>query len=165
MADVRSEWEQVTEKLSGLGLKLKLHFEQAANEGRKEDEDKVKENLRKVGDAVDQTFTALGAASRDEAVREDVKDVGRSFIEALDATFSELGDRFRSTVKHDEDSAEVAGDETVNPAGEVAEEAVAAIDDAAEGPVTPAAEAVAEESGATDGAESGDPGDEEGQAF
>ncbi len=86
-------------KLTGLGLKLKMHFEQAAKEGRTVDEDKVKESLHKVGDAIEQTFSALGAASRDEAVIQDVKDAGRATIEALDSTFSDLGDRFRSAVK------------------------------------------------------------------
>ena len=37
MTDPRTSWEQVGEELSGLGLKLKLHFEQAAKEGRAED--------------------------------------------------------------------------------------------------------------------------------
>jgi hypothetical protein len=95
----REDWEDVGSKLTGLGLKLKMHFEQAAKEGRPVDEDKVKESLHKVGDAIGQTFTALGAASQDEAVIQDVKDAGRSMIEALDSTFSELGDRFRSAVK------------------------------------------------------------------
>ena len=98
-ATAREDWEDVGSKLTGLGLKLKMHFEQAAKEGRPVDEDMVKENLHKVGDAVEQTFTALGAASRDDAVIQDVRDAGRSMLEALDSTFSELGDRFRSAVK------------------------------------------------------------------
>lgn len=101
MADPRTNWEQVSEDLSGLGLKLKLHFEQAATEGRAEDEDNIKEALRKVGDAVDQAFTALANASRDDAVREDARGVGRSMRDALDASFSRLGEQFRSAVKHD----------------------------------------------------------------
>jgi hypothetical protein len=99
MGTVREDWEDVGSKLTGLGLKLKMHFEQAAKEGRPADEDVVKENLHKVGDAVEQAFAALGSASRDDAVRQDVKDAGRSMLEALDATFSELGERFRSAVK------------------------------------------------------------------
>lgn len=101
MTDPRKSWEQVSEDLSGLGLKLKMHFEQAAKEGRGEDEDKIKEALRKVGDAVDQAFTAMGNASRDDAVREDARDVGRSMRDALDASFSKVGEQFRSAVKRD----------------------------------------------------------------
>jgi hypothetical protein len=107
----REDWEDVGSKLTGLGLKLKMHFEQAAKEGRPVDEDKVKESLHKVGDAIGQTFTALGAASQDDAVIQDVKDAGRSMIEALDSTFSELGDRFRSSVKPAEGSVDSEAEE------------------------------------------------------
>ncbi len=99
MTDPRKSWEQVGEDLSGLGLKLKLHFEQAAKEGSAEAEDSIKEALRKVGDAVEQAFTALGNASRDDAVREDARHIGRSMTEALDASFSKVGEQFRSAVK------------------------------------------------------------------
>ena len=98
MTDPRASWEQVGEQLSGLGLKLKLHFEQAAKEGRPEDEDKIKQALRTVGDAVEQAFTAVASAARDDAAREDVRGVGRSMMNALDDSFAQLGDRFRSTV-------------------------------------------------------------------
>jgi hypothetical protein len=98
MTDTRASWNDVGTQLNELGLKLQLHFEQAAAEGR-DDEAKVKEALRAIGDAVEKAFGALGAAARDDAVREDIKDVGGAVSEALDATFAELGDRFRSVVK------------------------------------------------------------------
>jgi Flp pilus assembly pilin Flp len=102
MADTRESWEEVLSRLNELGLKLQLHFEQAgSDEEVAAEEDRVKEALRTVGDAVEQAFGALGGAVKDDAVREDVVDVGRSVLEALDATFSELGERFRSAVKRD----------------------------------------------------------------
>jgi cell fate (sporulation/competence/biofilm development) regulator YlbF (YheA/YmcA/DUF963 family) len=99
MTDTHTSWAELTQQLNELGLKLQLHFEQAAANGEHADEAKVKEALRAVGEAVEQAFGALGAAARDDAVRQDVKDVGRSVVDALDATFAELGDRFRSVVK------------------------------------------------------------------
>ena len=75
MTDTKSSWNEVGAQLNELGLKLQLHFEQAAAEGRA-DEDKVKDALRSVGDAVEQAFAALGAVAKDDAVREDIKDVG-----------------------------------------------------------------------------------------
>ena len=99
MTDPRKSWEQVGDDLSGLGLKLKMHFEQAAKEGSAEAEDSIKDALRKVGDAVEQAFSALGNASRDDAVRDDARHVGRSMTDALDASFSKLGEQFRSAVK------------------------------------------------------------------
>jgi hypothetical protein len=101
MDEIKTSWEQVSQRLSELGLKLKLHFEQAAAEGRPEEEDQIKESLRSAGRAIDQAFTALGAAAKDEAVGEDVRDVGRSLLDALDLTVSELGERFRSSIKRD----------------------------------------------------------------
>lgn len=98
MTDPRESWNDVGAQLNELGLKLQLHFEQAAAEGR-EDEAKVKEALRAIGDAVEQAFGALGAVAKDDAVREDVKEVGGAVRDALDATFAELGERFRSVVK------------------------------------------------------------------
>ena len=98
MTDTKSSWNEVGAQLNELGLKLQLHFEQAAAEGRV-DEDKVKDALRSVGDAVEQAFAALGAVAKDDAVREDIKDVGGAVRNALDATFAELGERFRSVVK------------------------------------------------------------------
>ena len=96
MADVRASWNDVGTQLNELGLKLQLHFEQAAAEGRDEDEAKIKEAIGAVGDAVEQAFGALSAAAKDDAVREDVKEVGGAVRDALDATFAELGERFRS---------------------------------------------------------------------
>ena len=98
MTDTRAGWSEVASQLNELGLKLQLHFEQAAAEGR-EDEEKVKDALRAIGDAVEQAFGALAAAARADAVRADVKDVGGAVRGALDATFAELGERFRSVVK------------------------------------------------------------------
>ena len=98
MTDTRMSWAELTQQLNELGLKLQLHFEQAAADGEHEDEDEVKKALWAVGEAVEQAFTALGAAARDDAVRQDVKEYGR--CRGRDRLyFAELGDRFRSVVK------------------------------------------------------------------
>lgn len=98
MTDTRASWNEVSAQLNELGLKLQLHFEQATAEGR-DDEAKVKAALGAIGDAIEQAFGALGSVARDDAVREDIKDVGGAVRTALDATFAELGERFRSVVK------------------------------------------------------------------
>jgi len=96
MNDARAKWEQVGDQMSELGLKLKLHFEQAGGAERSEEEDRVREALHTLGDTVEQAFNALSTAARDDAVRTDVKDVGRSVVDALEASFAELGERMRS---------------------------------------------------------------------
>jgi len=96
MSDAKAKWSEVGSQLEQLGLKLNLHFEQAAGERGSEDGDKVREALHGISDAVEQAFGALGAAARDEAVRDDVKDAGRAVVEAMEATFSELSERVRN---------------------------------------------------------------------
>lgn len=95
MADIRASWDEVGDRLQELGLKLQLHLEQAAKEGRTEDEDRIREALHAVSDAVEQAFNALGNAAGDDAVRSDLRDVGGSVVSAFEATFSELGDRVK----------------------------------------------------------------------
>jgi len=96
MADVRTAWTQAGEQLSGLGLKLKLHYE--AQRGTDESgeqvraQDDVKDAVRKLGVAVQDAVDAMGAAARDQAVKDDVKEVGRSLRDALGVTFSEISD-------------------------------------------------------------------------
>ena len=107
MADVRESWSEVASQMNELGLKLQLHYEQAADEDAPEaetaaeDDAKVKEAMRVVGDAVEQAFGALSTAVGDDAVREDLKDVGQSLVNALEATFEEVSDRVKTALKSD----------------------------------------------------------------
>jgi hypothetical protein len=96
MTDAKAKWTEVGNQLNELGLKLKLHLEQAAPEDGREDADKVREALTTLSAAVEQAFGALGTAARDDAVRTDVKDAGRAVVDALDATFAELAERVRT---------------------------------------------------------------------
>lgn len=102
MTDLRQSWVELGSRLEELGLKLQLHVEQAGGEpapASEADESALKDALHTVSAAVDQAFTALGSAARDDAVRDDLKDVGRSVVEALDATIAELGERLRSVAR------------------------------------------------------------------
>ena len=96
MADVRTAWKQAGEQLSGLGLKLRLHYdEQRGTDADGEQvraQDEVKEAVRKRGMAVQDAVDALGAAARDQAVKDDVREVGRSLKDALGVTFTEISD-------------------------------------------------------------------------
>jgi hypothetical protein len=100
MTDARAKWNELGDQLNELGLKLRLHFEQAGPEGGAEGDKDVREALRAVTAAVEQAFDAVGTAAKDDAVRTDVKEAGRAVVEALEATFAELGERFRSTTHH-----------------------------------------------------------------
>jgi hypothetical protein len=93
---MKQNWQQVAEQLNGLGLKLQLHFQQAAREGRPEETDKLREALGTLSASIDQTADAVANFARDEAVRQDVRDAGRSLVQALEATFGEVVSRIRN---------------------------------------------------------------------
>jgi hypothetical protein len=105
MADLRTAWTEAGEQLSGLGLKLKLHYDQQREpdadtpqpqqQGDAQQADAqadVKDAVKRLGEAVQDAVDAMTAAARDQAVKEDVRQVGRSLKGALGVTFSEISD-------------------------------------------------------------------------
>jgi hypothetical protein len=95
MADSRTAWNDASERLSGLGLKLKLHYEQQRGEEGQQARTDVEGAVKRLADAVQDAFEALGVAAKDQAVREDVKQVGQSLTDALNATFEEVSAELR----------------------------------------------------------------------
>jgi hypothetical protein len=89
MTDVGSRWSEVGERLEALALKLKLHFEQT---GRTEED---AEPLHKIKDSVTDAFEAAGNAVRDDAVKADVRETGRLFLDALSASLAKAADSLR----------------------------------------------------------------------
>ncbi len=62
--------------------------------------------LRTFGDAMDRMFTSLGNALRDPDVREDAKEATETLLSALGATFQQIGDEVRHTVRRREEGDE-----------------------------------------------------------
>ncbi len=96
MDDMRQEWQQLGSQLSGLGLKLQMHFQQTAREGRPEEADKLKEVLATLSESIDRTADALASIARDDAVKQDVRDVGRSLVSAVERSVGEVIERIRA---------------------------------------------------------------------
>ena len=86
MTDTRDAWAAVGDRLSALGLKLKLHAEEELSD----DDVTEKSGFERIEAVVSETFDALEDAYEDEAVREDVREAGRAFIEALETTVRNL---------------------------------------------------------------------------
>jgi hypothetical protein len=84
-----SQWQELADRAEALALKLKLHAEQAGNDGE------VMDAMGRLRADVDEAFKAAGNAVRDHAVREDVREVGRLLTDALETTFSRVGDQVR----------------------------------------------------------------------
>jgi hypothetical protein len=89
MSDQAAPWKEIASRAEALALKLKLHMEQA---GDKEDGDAALDRFRT---AMDDAFTAAGNAVRDEAVRADVREMGRLMIEAITTAVDRAGDQAR----------------------------------------------------------------------
>jgi hypothetical protein len=113
MADVRTAWSQAGEQLSGLGHKLKLHYDEQRTDATGEQvraQDEVKDAVRKLGAAVQDAVDAMGAAAKDPTVKDDVKSVGRSLKDALGVTFSEISDELGKAFDKGKQPSRPAGD-------------------------------------------------------
>ena len=84
MTDAQATWTELSNRLEALGLKLKLHFEQTRDHEDSQTVDKLREG-------VEDAFEAAGNAVKDDAVRADVREVGRLFVEALGSTLEKVG--------------------------------------------------------------------------
>jgi hypothetical protein len=77
-----SAWDEVGARLGSLGLKLKLHAEQAIGDDR----DKVDDALESMRAAIEEAFAALKGVVTDPAVRDDVKSVAEGVAHAVSST-------------------------------------------------------------------------------
>ena len=92
MADTKTAWAEVGDRLSALMLKLKLHAEEALS-----DEDvREKCGVEKLSAVIEETAEAISDAYEDEAVRADAKQLARAFVDALDTTMRDAQERVRS---------------------------------------------------------------------
>jgi hypothetical protein len=94
MSEQSERWSEVGEKLEALALKLKLHFEQT---GRREE---VPDALQKLRASVGEAFDAAGNAVRDDAVKSDVKEAGRLFVDAVSATFAKVSEELKERAEN-----------------------------------------------------------------
>jgi enamine deaminase RidA (YjgF/YER057c/UK114 family) len=93
MDDAKQAWREVADQISGLGLKLKLHFEQSA---QPETEESVTKAFDEVREALDRAFATVGNAVKDPSVKQDVADVARSLGDALTTTFAQVSESLRT---------------------------------------------------------------------
>jgi hypothetical protein len=115
MTDAKSAWHETGEQLTALGAKLGAHFDEQHGAESGQARAETQEALKRLGEAVKDGFDAVGAAAKDEAVRQDVKRVGRSLIGALDITFREVSGELRKVV--DGASKKSPGPDRDNPRG------------------------------------------------
>ncbi|HKA68687.1 MAG TPA: hypothetical protein VKG85_06160 [Actinomycetes bacterium] len=94
MATTQEAWGEVAERLEALSLKLKMHLEQSHD-------DAVPDALGRIRQGVEDLFEAAGNAVKDDAVRDDVRDVGRLIADAVSTTLSKVGADVREALRRD----------------------------------------------------------------
>jgi len=95
--DTKRAWADAGDHLTSLGLKLKFHFEQTGVERPATGE--LSAALEQLGTAIERTFSAIGNAVNDPAVRDDVSRAAESLAEALADTVSEAGQELAEAAK------------------------------------------------------------------
>ena len=108
MSEQSNRWSEVGDRLEALALKLKLHFEQS---DRRDETADTMEKLRK---SVSDAFDAAGNAVRDDAVKADVREAGRLFVDAMSATFAKVSDELKERADNLRDRGAPA-DQTPEP--------------------------------------------------
>jgi hypothetical protein len=96
MTDVGNRWSEVGERLEALGLKLKLHFQQTGRE------DETADTLQRLRTSVNEAFEAAGNAVKDDAVKSDVRETGRLFLDALSASLAKASERLKDDRPNEE---------------------------------------------------------------
>lgn len=92
MSDFKQTWSEVADRLEALGLKLKLHGEQTGGA-------EIPEALNRLGHSLQEAFEAAGNAVRDEAVREDVREIGHLIAGAVTTAVGKMSDDMRDAAR------------------------------------------------------------------
>jgi hypothetical protein len=94
MTEAREKWDEVGDRFSDLGRRLKDRFDANAAYGA-EERDKVDDALRQLADSLDAGFTTIGETLRDPAMRDEMKSAGSSIADAIAATLRDVSDAIK----------------------------------------------------------------------
>jgi Flp pilus assembly pilin Flp len=89
MPDVEEAWRETADTFVRLGATFWKRYKEAVPDAGAAE---VASALETIADTVDRSFSALGASVRDPQVREVSREAARSFIGALDVTFTQIGE-------------------------------------------------------------------------
>ena len=102
MDDSKAAWDQVGERFTDLGHRLKQQYDARSAFGEDE-RAKVDDALKKLTNALDATFTTIGDTMRDDDVKAQLKETAASFANAVTTTFHELSEDLKGRLgKKDE---------------------------------------------------------------
>ena len=107
----RETWSEVGRQFEELGRALQAHFDRereptaeggtrtASESAGGGDQAAMRTALRRLGQAAQQLGEQAGEAVRDSVVRESAQRAARTLVDALDATFTELGADLRGRIR------------------------------------------------------------------
>jgi hypothetical protein len=88
MSDSKQKWDEVGDRFTALGRKLKTHYDENTNS--KPETEPTQDALRQIGDALDAGFTAIGESFRDTQMRDELKSAGVAITDALSASLDDV---------------------------------------------------------------------------
>jgi hypothetical protein len=95
MTNTHEDWCEVADRIQALALKLKLH----AEEELAEVDVSLPDVVERIGTAVSAASEALADAARDEAIRQDLRDVGSALRDAISNSLHAAGAAARASTK------------------------------------------------------------------
>lgn len=113
MNQSQDAWVEVGEHLKTLGSKLKYHYQAQQGQERPEpaSREEVKDALKTLSESVTAAFGTIGDAVTDPEVAAEARETAGLFLEALGASFSELGaDVSKRGEREDDDVPEPSGE-------------------------------------------------------
>lgn len=114
-SDAKAAWSDAGDRLGVLGSRLKQHYEARSGSSGGQAGEEVKDAARRIGEAVQSAFDAIGSAAKDPAVKDDVRQVGRSVSDALAGTMTGLSDELRKTFGRQDEAVRSAGPQVARP--------------------------------------------------
>ncbi len=134
----QDRWQEVKTKVEGLGLKLKLHLEQEADEHGPDGEatGQAQAAIEEMGAKLQDAVNSLGNAAKDPAIRSDLKDLGELLRDAMNETFSTVGAEVGGILKKTKGEMAAESGESSEPPASA--DTQAADTQAADGPEDPA---------------------------
>jgi len=90
VSEAKQRWDEVGDRFSALGRRLKELYDERDGERQREN---VDEALRRLGDVIDAGFAAVGESVRDPGVRSELNGAANAIGEAIRTTITEVSAR------------------------------------------------------------------------
>jgi hypothetical protein len=98
MSESTAAWDQVGERFTELGQRIKSQFDARTAFGDAE-RAKVDDALKKLTDALDAAFSTIGDTMKDPDIRSQLKETATSLANAVTTTFHQVADEVKERLE------------------------------------------------------------------